>query len=568
MLGEVVQNIISTLIIITLFSLSSCSKQDAAIISGEAVKNSAGDGNQTAGGDGGNNGNNGNNGEDDGGEDGGGNQTAGGNGGNNGGNGNIPTKTPTPTPSGNNGGTATVTPTSTATTSNTLTATPTSTATTSNTLTATPTSTATITTTSTATQTATATATYTSSGTVTATATHTSTSTPTASATGTAIGTQTGTSTSTPTATPSHHCTGTHTHTPTPSPSTTTTGILGCTLNIAVNYNPSATVDNGSCQFKACLDNNFSEYSGDNIVQVIQNYATQYHLNVNQIHQSTCKTFVTKSTTNFCCGCYNPVVTKGLACPGNCSQKFINNPHCYWSYISCDQNRILQAYHSNGSLKFTTYQPVPYCTSRGTKGALFQYKFGTNYEAALHVKKLARPIAYAPAKLYPNDPRLKGKTYISFKNTIGVMVNADFTIKEFVHGKGNDFTPSASCTATYEVRGHYKLNTSTGLLELQTPGENITTVDQEKILVSPAFTQSPFWIKLKKQGDTVDCSYQAATTYPTSWSILSASPQIVKGWDGQTVLNAIIGPKFQAGIILNAHSLEGIEVYEYKQLNP
>jgi hypothetical protein len=49
---------------------------------------------------------------------------------------------------------------------------------------------------------------------------------------------------------------------------------------------------------------------------------------------------------------------------------------------------------------------------------------------------------------------------------------------------------------------------------------------------------------------------------------LSASPQIVKGWDGQTVLNAIIGPKFQAGIILNAHSLEGIEVYEYKQLNP
>jgi hypothetical protein len=524
-----------TILTILFFSiLSSCSKQDTAIVSQEALKNGGEDGNQTAGGNGGN-------------DNGGGNQTAGGNGGNNGGGNGIPTKTPTPTPTDDNN------PTTTATATSTATATPTST----NVPTHTHTNTATPTATTSATNTNTATATATPTSTNVPTHTHTNTATPTATTTLTA--------TATATTTPTHHCT--HTPTPTASP-TNSTGIPGCTVNIATNYNPQATVDNGSCLFKACLDDNFSEYSGDNVVQLIQSYATQHQLNVNQIHESTCKTFVTKTTTNFCCGCYKPVVTQGLACPGNCSQKFTSNPHCYWSYLSCDQNRILQAYHSNGSLKFKTYQPVPYCTTRGTKGALYQYKFGVNYEAALHVKKLARPIAYAPAKLYPNDPRLKGKTYISFKNTIGVMVNADFTIKEFVHGKGNEFTPSASCTATYEVRGHYKLNTSTGLLELQTPGENVTTVDQEKIIVTAAFTQSPFWIKLKKQGDSVDCSYQAGTVYPSTWSMVSASPQIIKGWDGQTVLNAIIGPKFQAGIILNAHSLEGIEVFEYKQLNP
>ena len=147
------------------------------------------------------------------------------------------------------------------------------------------------------------------------------------------------------------------------------------------------------------------------------------------------------------------------------------------------------------------------------------------------------------------------------------MLNADFSIKKFVHGKGTDFTPSASCTVTYEVRGHYQLNSSTGKLHLQTPGENIATIDQANVSIDPSFTQSPFWIKIKKQGDSVSCHFQAGTTYPSTWSIMSSAPQIIKGWDAQTVLNAIIGPKFQAGIILNAHSLEGIEVYEYKQLS-
>lgn len=529
--------------------VTSCSKKEETVSGKSPVTGGGGDDGNEGPPDG-NGDNEGTGGDDE------GNESGGGGGGYSG--------TNTPTPTTTSSGTHTHTPTATATQTQTAThtATPTATAT----ATTTPSVTVTITATPTFTFTSTATPTATATATTTTTATHTHTPT----ATATATHTQTATHTATPTATATFTSTPTSTSTLTPTPTATTSGptIRGCTKPEALNYNPQANHDNGSCKFKACLDKSFEEYSGDNLVSLIQNYALLHQLNVNSIVHSTCKKFVTTTTSNYCCGCFKPVVTKGMACPKNCSQKFTSNPSCYWSYISCDMNRILQAYHSNGSLKFKTYQPVSYCSSLPTKGALYQFAFGVDYEAALHVKKLARPIAYAPVKLWPSDSRLKGKTYLSFKNTIGVMVNADFSMKEFVHGKGKDFTPSASCSATYEVRAHYKLNASTGYLELKTPGENITSVDKSGIAVDPTFTQSPFWIRLKKQGAQVSCYYQSGNSLPNSWNITSPAPQIVHGWDGQTVLNAIIGPKFQAGIIINAHSLEGTEVYEYKQLNP
>ncbi len=146
------------------------------------------------------------------------------------------------------------------------------------------------------------------------------------------------------------------------------------------------------------------------------------------------------------------------------------------------------------------------------------------------------------------------------------MLNADFSIQDFTHGKSNEFTPSASCTVNYEVRANYLLNNATGKLELQKPGINVATLDAS-IGVDVDFTQQPFWIRLVKVGNNVKCYYQAGESFPNTWGFVSGDKKI-HGWDGQTVLNEIIGPKYQSGIYLDAHSLEGIEVIRYKQITP
>lgn len=538
-------------ILILIFSIiilaASCSKKDSSIVS-KSTSQGAGDHNDGPP-DGDGNQGNGGNGNSDGDDD--WNQGGGGGGGYSG------TNTPTPTSTLS---TQTFTPTATPITTLTATFTPTF----NSTLTAT--STATFTSTPTSTPTSSVTATVTATFTLTPTLTPTSTPTSSVTATSTATATYTFTPIPTLTSTPTLIATSTQTYTPTPT-ATQVNVIYGCTKQEATNFNSKATEDDGSCKFKACIDKSFAEYSGDYIKNLIEKYSKDHNISTNSFVLSTCKTFQTVKDHNYCCGCYAPVLSKGLACPKNCSQKFTTNPNNYWSYISCNQNRILQTYFSGDSLKFKLYQQNSPCNPIPTKGALFQYIFGIDYSAALSVKKLARPIAYAPSKMLPGDSRLKGKTYISFKNMIGVMINGDFSIQEFVHGKGKDFTPNASCTVTYEVRANYKKNNSTGYMELQLPGENVTYVDNNPIFIDPSFTQSPFWIKLVKQGNTISCSYQAGQSFPNSWS-LNSPVQLIYGWDGQTVLNAIIGPKFQSGIILNAHSLDGIEVYEYKQLNP
>ncbi|MDH4467266.1 MAG: hypothetical protein QE271_04340 [Bacteriovoracaceae bacterium] len=130
--------------------------------------------------------------------------------------------------------------------------------------------------------------TSTSTSSPTPTPTSTPTKTPTSTATPTSTPTATATPTSTPTSTPTKLPTPFPTSTPTSTP--TATPITGCMQVKASNFLSTAKNENGSCQFKACLDDHFEEYT-DSLTILINQYNSLYgpsYQGSNRV-ESTCK---------------------------------------------------------------------------------------------------------------------------------------------------------------------------------------------------------------------------------------------------------------------------------------
>jgi hypothetical protein len=70
----------------------------------------------------------------------------------------------------------------------------------------------------------------------------------------------------------------------------TPTSIPGCMVDFAVNYNSNANEENGTCQFKTCLDPAYEEYNPDHKLR-IDDYLAEWTLELNEENfESTCST--------------------------------------------------------------------------------------------------------------------------------------------------------------------------------------------------------------------------------------------------------------------------------------
>ncbi len=100
----------------------------------------------------------------------------------------------------------------------------------------------------------------------------------------------------------------------------------GCTSLLAENMNPESDVDDGTCVFKACTDENFQEYNVD-IITAIASYASEHGLNFDEINSSEGQ-------------CLTPIAVSGCMIEGSLTYNehaTIEDGTCKWSACLLEQ---------------------------------------------------------------------------------------------------------------------------------------------------------------------------------------------------------------------------------------